>query len=117
MSVLTNDGLCVDAIEIGCEGSASFGALKQNKIFPPRYIQHIAEKTHWNDHNGSVLFLAKCMGNKPAIKVMEHVFQIQMTLGHMPPGLMEVRREILETLLKLCKWAGIENYRELIGAF
>ena len=117
MSVLTKNGLCVDAIEIGCEGSASFGCLKKQKIFPPKYIKHIAEKTHWNDHNGSVLFLAKCMGNEPAIKVMEHVFQIQMTLGHMPPGLMDLRREILETLLKLCRWANIKNYDALAGAF
>ena len=106
-----------DPIDIPGNDDFHYSLLSKNKIFPESDIREIAYHTHFNAHNYSVLHLARVIDNKPAMKVMKSVIAIHETLGHMPPGLMEVRREILEKLLKLCRLAKIENYDALNGAF
>ena len=117
MSIANNNGYIPDPLDIPANDNYHYANLSKTKIFPESDIREIEYHTYFNAHNLSVLHLARVIDNKPAMKIMKAIITIHETLGYMPPGLMEVRREILEKLLMLCKCAGIDNYDALNGAF
>ena len=106
-----------DPLDIRANDNFHYTQLSKDGIFPENAIREIQYHTHFNAHNESVLHLARVIDNRPAMKIMKAIITIHETLNYMPPGLIEVRREILEKLLMLCKCAGIENYDALSGAF
>lgn len=69
----------------------------------PEVIKQIAEMTDNNHHGGAVAALAKALGNKDKIKIMDHIMGIHDILKHMPYGLIQVRSEIRDSLLKEAK--------------
>jgi len=76
---------------------------KPNKTLPDADVKKIAQMTNRNDHNGSLLHLAKKLGMKTHIKGMEHIIGLHKALGHMPKGLIDIRMHIFDSLMRVSK--------------
>lgn len=89
--------------------------LQEKKALDQRVIDKIEKFTDRNDHNASVLLLARTMRNKTAEKMMNHIIGIYKIRNDMS-GLIVVRREILDDLLSIAK-REYSNYDDIYGSF
>tara|TARA_R100001510_G_C7655634_1_gene214890 strand:- start:4197 stop:4814 length:618 start_codon:yes stop_codon:yes gene_type:complete len=75
--------------------------VKANKALPDADVKKIKQLTNRNDHNGAVLHLAKKLGMKVHIKGMEHIIGLHKALGNMPKGLVDIRKHIYDSLMRV----------------
>ena len=66
-------------------------------------IEKIAQMTDDNDHHGAIKEAAKLLGNKKIEKVAGFMSQIQMTLGHTPYEMIQLRNSLWKTLDETAK--------------
>jgi hypothetical protein len=79
-------------------------------------IDSIAQKTDRNDHNGAVSLLARALGRKQEVKIMDHIAVIHKVERHMSPNLIAYRTEIMDRLLKMAERM-YGNAKDIHGAF
>ncbi len=64
-------------------------------------IDKIAKLTDQNKHTSSVEMLAKVIGAKREVKIIQLIGQIHKVEGHMSPNIISYRTEIMNRLLKM----------------
>jgi hypothetical protein len=79
-------------------------------------IKKIAAMTDRNDHNGSMMHLAKILKNKKAQEIMASLMKIHKSMGYMPGGGIEIRRELMKILFSDAK-KKYRNYSDINSAF
>ena len=79
-------------------------------------VKKIAQMTDRNDHNGSLMHLAKLIGNKKAADALKGIIQTHKALGHMPSGLIDTRKGIYNDLMKQAK-SKYSNYNDIYKSF
>ena len=89
--------------------------LQEKRELDQKVINKIEKFTDRNDHNASVLLLARTLKNKTAIKLMNNIIAIHKIRNDMS-GLIQVRREILDDLLDMAK-REYSNYDDIYGSF
>ena len=90
--------------------------LNEAKELDQKVIDSIAKLTDRNDHNGSVEMLAKAIGARKELKIMNNVAQIHKAEGHMSPNLISYRTEIMNRLLKVAEKM-FSNAKDIHNAF
>jgi len=84
----------------------------------PQVVAAIAAATDRNDHTGSVMLLAKALGDKKSVKLLEAIKLLHEHIGHIPDDLMMIRSHIGENLMgKAQKALSPEEYTQLARAF
>ena len=76
---------------------------KPNKELPAADVKKIAQLTNRNDHNGSLLHLANKLGMKAHVNGLKHIIGLHKALGHMPKGLIDIRMDIFDSLMRVSK--------------
>ena len=79
-------------------------------------VRKLGQMTDRNDHNGSLLYLAKLVGNKKAGDALKGIIQTHKALGNMPSGLIDVRKGIYNDLMKQAK-SKYSNYNDIYKSF
>jgi hypothetical protein len=78
----------------------------------------IKKLTDINDHNGSILLLAKFLKSKKGIELMNNVIKMQNNFGYMPKNLIDIRNEIYNKLITLLKSKyGEIDYKTIHNSF
>jgi len=78
----------------------------------------IANLTDRNEHNLSILLLAKFLKSKKAIELMNNVIKMHDNFGYMPKNLIDIREEIYNTLMMLLKSKyGEVDYKTIQNSF
>jgi hypothetical protein len=78
----------------------------------------IANFTDRNEHNLSILLLAKFLKSKKAIELMNYVIKMHDNFGYMPKNLIDIREEIYNTLMMLLKSKyGEVDYKTIQNSF
>tara|TARA_B100000809_G_scaffold233894_1_gene250954 strand:- start:11 stop:616 length:606 start_codon:yes stop_codon:yes gene_type:complete len=90
--------------------------LGEVKEFPQSDIDKIYKLTDRNDHTGSIKLLAKLMGLKKEVKIMDSIKSIHRIEGHMSPNLIKYRTEIMTRCLAVAK-KKYSNAMDIHGAF
>ena len=90
--------------------------IAEAKEFPQIRIDMLKKLTDVNDHNGSVLYLAKMMKEKKVIKMMELLIQMHKAGGHMTSDMINIRKGLLDTILLKAK-SQYSNYKDVYNAF
>ena len=89
--------------------------LQEKTALDQKVVDKIYKLTDRNDHNASVILLARMLNDKRAIKLMNHIVAIHKVRNDMS-GLIVVRREILDDLLNQAK-KKYSNYDDIYGSF
>ena len=89
---------------------------RPNKELPVADVKKIAQMTNRNDHNGALLHLAKKVGMKTHIDGLKHIIGLHKSLGHMPKGLMDIRKHISDSLMRVAK-EFYTNYDDIYKSF
>ena len=90
--------------------------IAEAKEFPQSEVDKLEKMTDTNDHNGSVLHLAKMMKERKVIKMMELLTQMHKVSGHMTNDMIGIRKGLLDTMLLKAK-SQYSNYKDVYGAF
>ena len=78
-------------------------------------VKKIAQMTDRNDHNGSLMHLAKVLGDRKSGEALKGIMQTHKALGHMPKGLIDTRMEIFDDLMKQSK-KKYRNHNDIYSA-
>ena len=78
-------------------------------------VKKIAQMTDRNDHNGSLMHLAKVMGDRKSLDALKGIMQTHKALGHMPKGLIDTRMAIFDDLMKQSK-KKYRNHNDIYSA-
>ena len=78
-------------------------------------VKKIAQMTDRNDHNGSLMHLAKVMGDRKSGEALKGIMQTHKALGHMPKGLIDTRMAIFDDLMKQSK-KKYRNHNDIYSA-
>ena len=78
-------------------------------------VKKIAQMTDRNDHNGSLMYLAKVMGDRKSGEALKGIMQTHKALGHMPKGLIDTRMAIFDDLMKQSK-KKYRNHNDIYSA-
>ena len=89
--------------------------IVEKKEMNPKIIQKIAKLTDRNDHNESLLILAKELKDKQAIKLLGSIKDMHKVYGHMPRELINIRNQIFDNLMRQSKNAH-SNHDDVYGA-
>ena len=90
--------------------------IAEAKEFPQSEVDKLGKLTDVNDHNGSVLYLAKMMKERKVIKMMELLIQMHKAGGHMTSDMINIRKGLLDTILLKAK-SQYSNYKDVYNAF
>ena len=90
--------------------------ISEAKEFPQLEVDKLKKMTDVNDHNGSVLYLAKMMKERKVIKMMELLTQMHKAAGHMTADMVNIRKGLLDTMLLKAK-SQYSNYKDVYNAF
>ena len=90
--------------------------IAEAKEFPQSEVDKLEKMTDTNDHNGSVLHLAKMMKERKVIKMMELLTQMHKVSGHMTNDMIGIRKGLLDTMLLKAK-SQYSNYKDVYNAF
>ena len=63
-------------------------------------IKKIEKMTDRNDHTGSLMHLAKLLGDRKGLEALKGIMMTHKALGHMPEGLMRTRNQIYDNLVR-----------------
>jgi len=89
--------------------------IVEKKEMNPKLIQKIAKLTDRNDHNESLLILAKELKDKQAVKLLGSIKDMHKVYGHMPRELINIRNQIFDNLMRQSKNAH-SNHDDVYGA-
>ena len=89
--------------------------IVEKKEMNPKIIQKIAKLTDRNDHNESLLILAKELKDKQAVKLLGSIKDMHKVYGHMPQELIKIRNQIFDNLMRQSKNAH-SNHDDVYGA-
>ena len=78
-------------------------------------VKKIAQMTDRNDHNGSLMHLAKVLGDRKSGEALKGIMQTHKALGHMPKGLIDTRMAIFDDLMKQSK-KKYRNHNDIYSA-
>jgi len=90
-------------------------SLEEKKEMNPKVIEKIAKLTDRNDHNESLLLLAKELGDKQAVKLLGSIKDMHKVYGHMPQELIGLRNAIFDNLMRQSK-NKFDNHKDVYGA-
>ena len=79
-------------------------------------IKKIAQMTDRNDHTGSLMHLAKLLGDKKGLEALKGIMMTHKAIGHMPDGLMKTRNQIHDNLMRQSK-SKYRNHKDVISSF
>tara|TARA_B100001250_G_scaffold409942_1_gene435343 strand:- start:15915 stop:17624 length:1710 start_codon:yes stop_codon:yes gene_type:complete len=79
-------------------------------------IKKIAKMTDRNDHTGSLMHLAKLLGDKKGLEALKGIMMTHKAIGHMPDGLMKTRNQIHDNLMRQSK-SKYRNHKDVISSF
>ena len=86
-------------------------AIVEKKEMNPKVIEKIAKLTDRNDHNESLLLLAKELRDKEAVKLLGSIKDMHKVYGHMPQELIGLRNAIYDNLMRQSK-DKFDNHKE-----
>ena len=89
--------------------------IVEKKELDPKIIQKIAKLTDRNDHNESLLILAKELKDKQAVKLLGSIKDMHKVYGHMPQELIGLRNAIYDNLMRQSK-DKFDNHKDIYGA-
>ena len=81
----------------------------------PKVIEKIAKLTDRNDHNESLLLLAKELKDREAIKLLGNIKDMHKVYGHMPKELIDLRNKVFDNLMRQSK-SKYANHSDVYGA-
>ena len=90
--------------------------MSEAKELDQKVIDKIAQMTDKNDHNASVLLLARMMREKRVEKMMNLLIQMHKENGSMSSDMIAVRTGMYQELMKKAK-RQYSNYNDLYKAF
>ena len=90
--------------------------ISEASEFPQIEVDKLKNMTDKNDHNGSVIHLAKMMKEKKVIKMMELLAKMHKENGSMTSDMMSMRKDMLDQLMKKAK-RQYSNYKDVYNAF
>ena len=96
--------------------NTKINTISEAKEFPQSEVDKLGKMTDVNDHNGSVLYLAKMMKERKVIKMMELLIQMHKAGGHMTSDMINIRKGLLDTILLKAK-SQYSNYKDVYSAF
>ena len=79
-------------------------------------IKKIEKMTDRNDHTGSLMHLAKLLGDKKGLEALKGIMMTHKALGHMPDGLMRTRNQIYDNLMRQSS-SKYSNHKDVISSF
>ena len=79
-------------------------------------IKKIAQMTDRNDHTGSLMHLAKLLGDRKGLDALKGIMMTHKALGHMPDGLMRTRNQIHDNLMRQSS-SKYSNHKDVIRQF
>ena len=89
--------------------------IVQKKEMNPKVIEKIAKLTDRNDHNESLLLLAKELRDKEAVKLLGNIKDMHKVYGHMHQELIGLRNAIYDNLMRQSK-DKFDNHKDVYGA-
>ena len=89
--------------------------IVEKKEMNPKVIEKIAKLTDRNDHNESLLLLAKELRDKEAVKLLGNIKDMHKVYGHMPQELIGLRNAIYDNLMRQSK-DKFDNHKDVYGA-
>jgi len=111
-----SEGVSVLKIFIERAENTKIDMIAEAKEFPQSEVDKLEKMTDVNDHNGSVLYLAKMMKERKVIKMMELLIQMHKAGGHMTSDMINIRKGLLDTILLKAK-SQYSNYKDVYNAF
>ena len=79
-------------------------------------IKKIEKMTDRNDHTGSLMHLAKLLGDRKGLDALKGIMMTHKALGHMPEGLMKTRNQIHDNLMRQSS-SKYSNHKDVISSF
>ena len=90
--------------------------MSEAKELDQKVIDKIAQMTDRNDHNASVILLARMMKEMKVVKMMELLVQMHKANGSMSSDMIAIRTGMYQELMKKAK-RQYSNYNDLYKAF
>jgi hypothetical protein len=90
--------------------------LVEKKEMSAADIKKIAQMTDRNDHNGSLMHLAKLLGDRKGLEALKGIMMTHKALGHMPDGLIKTRNQIHDNLMRQSS-SKYSNHKDVISSF
>jgi len=90
--------------------------LVEKKEMSAADINKIKKMTDRNDHTGSLMHLAKLLGDKKGLDALKGIMMTHKALGHMPDGLMRTRNQIYDNLMRQSS-SKYSNHKDVISSF
>tara|TARA_B100000242_G_scaffold92807_1_gene63099 strand:- start:25749 stop:28346 length:2598 start_codon:yes stop_codon:yes gene_type:complete len=90
--------------------------LVEKKEMSAADINKIKKMTDRNDHTGSLMHLAKLLGDKKGLDALKGIMMTHKALGHMPDGLMRTRGQIYDNLMRQSS-SKYSNHKDVISSF
>ena len=90
--------------------------LVEKKEMSAADIKKIAQMTDRNDHTGSLMHLAKLLGDRKGLEALKGIMMTHKALGHMPDGLMRTRNQIYDNLMRQSS-SKYSNHKDVISSF
>ena len=90
--------------------------LEEKREMDFKVIEKIAKMTDQNDHNQSVIHLARYMREKKVVKMGELLADMQKVNGSMSSDMIAIRKGMLDELLKKAKKM-YDNFDDIYNAF
>ena len=100
----------IDDIKEGIE------ELVEKKEMSDADIKKIEKMTDRNDHTGSLMHLAKLLGDRKGLDALKGIMMTHKALGHMPDGLMRTRNQIYDNLMRQSS-SKYSNHKDVISSF
>ena len=90
--------------------------LVEKKEMSAADIKKIEKMTDRNDHTGSLMHLAKLLGDRKGLDALKGIMMTHKALGHMPEGLMKTRNQIHDNLMRQSS-SKYSNHKDVISSF
>ena len=90
--------------------------LVEKKEMSDADIKKIEKMTDRNDHTGSLMHLAKLLGDRKGLDALKGIMMTHKALGHMPEGLMKTRNQIHDNLMRQSS-SKYSNHKDVISSF
>tara|TARA_B100001173_G_C15873195_1_gene498201 strand:+ start:197 stop:790 length:594 start_codon:yes stop_codon:yes gene_type:complete len=90
--------------------------MSEAKELDPKVIDKIAQMTDRNDHNASIILLARMMKEMKVVKMMELLVKMHKENGSMTSDMMAIRKGMYDELMKKAK-RQYSNFKDVYNAF
>ena len=89
--------------------------ILEKKEMNPKVIEKIAKLTDRNEHNDSLLLLAKELKDRDAIKLLNSIKDMHKVYNSMPRELLDLRNRIFDNLMRQSS-SKYSNHKDVYGA-